>query len=133
MRHALAPSTSFHHINSSCIMDSLPNELIQIIVANLPTKDTVSLRLTNRRLSKCCAHLLYPRIWLSSHPLDVEVFRRAIRNPLICEGVRELIWDDTTYCDCLTDRGKYMETLSLVTSYTQHASQLGGVLPSHEG
>lgn len=98
-------------------MERLPNELIDSIVANLSKADIVNLRLTNRQLSEGSAHLLYPRLWLSSHPLDLEVARRVLHNSSICDGVQELIWDDTTYCDSLISRKRYMETVDQVTSY----------------
>ncbi|KAF2163325.1 hypothetical protein M409DRAFT_26362 [Zasmidium cellare ATCC 36951] len=91
-------------------MDRLPNEISDNILQSLSIRDVKSVRLACRSCAAMGAPHLFPRVWLSSHPLDVQIFRMVVRNPLICRGVKELIWDDTTYCDSLMEKKKYLET-----------------------
>lgn len=111
-------------------MDRLPNELTDTVLQDLSIQDIKSLRLTCRSYATVGAPHLFPRVWLSSHPLDVQVFRTVIRNPLICRGVRELIWDDTTYCDSLMDREKYLDTAKHFGSWGSWCTDL---YPTQEG
>lgn len=59
--------------------------------------------------------MLYPRIWLSSHPLDLQVFQLVTSSPLLRKGIKQLIWDDTTFSDSLMDRKTYFATVRAET------------------
>lgn len=111
-------------------MDRLPNEITDAILQDLSIQDIKSLRQTCRSYAAMGAPHLFPRVWLSSHPLDVQVFRMVIRNPLISRGVRELIWDDTTYCGSLMDKEKYLETAKHFGSWGSWCTDL---YPTQEG
>lgn len=105
-------------------MDRLPQELTDAILESVSTRDIRAFRLACRRCADAGAPHLFPRVWLSSHPLDVEVFRTFLRNPQICGGVKELIWDDTTYCDSLMEKEKYFKTAKKVGSWGSWCTDL---------
>jgi hypothetical protein len=75
---------------------TLPPELLGIIVSQLHSDDVKQVRLTCKRLNEIGSHHLYDVLYISSHPLDIEVFETVAKNPLLLQNVRELVIDDTT-------------------------------------
>lgn len=100
------------------MMDRLPNELLVSIFSHLVSQEVGTVRLVCRHWCKISSSFLFPRIWLSSHCLDLRAFRTIIASPEISKGVHELIWDDTTFCASLLDFENYkIAALSEVGSY----------------
>ena len=85
-------------------LQALSIELQLAILELMPRSAYKTLRLVSSRLNAIISPLLYERIWPSSHPIDLEVFKLVVRNPLLRRGVKEFIWDDTTFCDPLIDK-----------------------------
>ncbi|KAF2502908.1 hypothetical protein BU16DRAFT_576809 [Lophium mytilinum] len=71
----------------------LPVELIIDIGEYLPGSDIKTLRLTNQFCKSAIAHLLFPRLYVSSHELDLKVFKHVSENPELAKGVKQLIVD----------------------------------------
>lgn len=105
-------------------MDRLPNELLVSIFSFLLLKDIGTARLVCHHWSKLSTPFLFPRIWLSSHSLDLRVFRTVTANGEISKGIRELVWDDTTFCPSLLDFENYK---------TAALSEVGSYVPKFSG
>lgn len=77
------------------LLEALPRELLKYILTLLPNKAIKSLRLTNKALNEASSPHLFPTLYLSCHPLDLQVFQLVVDNPLLATNVRELVIDDT--------------------------------------
>lgn len=81
----------------------LPYEVKGQIIRYLPGRDLKSIRVTCQQLHREASPSLFPVLYLSCHPLDLDVFRLVVANPLLVIGVRELVIDDTTLAPSLAD------------------------------
>ncbi|KAK2767399.1 hypothetical protein FQN54_003555 [Arachnomyces sp. PD_36] len=81
----------------------IPTELHHNIIRFCPGSVLKSLRATCRHLNSISSPLLYPTLYLSCHPLDLEVFELVSSNPLLISNVKELVIDDTTLAPSLTN------------------------------
>ncbi len=75
----------------------LPQELVNLILESAPKNDLKTLRLVCKKLKVSATPYLFNRIYISSYPLDLEVFDHILENSTLAKGVIELIWDDTTF------------------------------------
>ena len=82
---------------------TLPRELLDDILHLLPGRDIKSTRAACHHLNYAASPLLFQELYLSCHPLDLEVFQLVANNPLLIENVKELIIDDTTMAPSLMD------------------------------
>lgn len=96
-----------------------PDELLLRIIPHLPGRDLKTVRLANKRLSSIATPLLYPRVFLSSHAIDVEVFSLVMNNPLIYKNIKTIVWDDTSLCTSLMDKEKYFRTACAVAGASE--------------
>ncbi|KAF2817520.1 uncharacterized protein BDZ99DRAFT_457242 [Mytilinidion resinicola] len=71
----------------------LPVELIIDIGEYLPGSDIKALRLTDRVCKSAIAHLLFPRLYVSSHELDLKVLKHVSETPELAKGVKQLVCD----------------------------------------
>lgn len=69
----------------------LPQELVDLILESAPKNDLKTLRLVCKQLNVSAIPYLFNRIYISSHPLDLEVFDHIVENSVLAEGVTELI------------------------------------------
>ncbi|MCJ1228961.1 hypothetical protein MMC12_005625 [Toensbergia leucococca] len=83
-------------MSSSIGLVQLSYELLDNIVRRLDSHGIKTIRLTSQRLHQVASPLLFQRIFISSHPLDLDVFNRITSNSILQKNIRELIWDDTT-------------------------------------
>ncbi|KPM44541.1 hypothetical protein AK830_g1975 [Neonectria ditissima] len=90
----------------------LPPEIIDGILLRLPGQAIQALRATCRHLNHAASPFLFPVLYLSCHPLDLEVFQLVAANDLLLSGVRELVIDDTTLAPSLTDWKVYQAAAS---------------------
>lgn len=74
----------------------LPVEIIKKIVSNLPNSDIKNLRQTCSYI-KDIAHLRLDRVFLSTNPLDIDVFRAIADDDFFRFGVKEIIYDDARH------------------------------------
>lgn len=81
----------------------LPPEILDGILPMLPGQALQSLRASCRRLNQAASPLLFPVLYLSCHPLDLDVFQLVTANELLLSGVRELVIDDTTLAPSLSE------------------------------
>lgn len=72
---------------------SLPSELLVAIVAQLSNRDRKSLRLTCKAFGESVL-LRIDRVFLSTNPLNIQVFRAIAGHEIYRRSVVELIWDD---------------------------------------
>lgn len=81
----------------------LPPEILGGILSMLPGQALQSLRASCRGLNQAASPLLFPVLYLSCHPLDLDVFQLVAANQLLLGGVRELVIDDTTLAPSLSE------------------------------
>ncbi|KAH6962223.1 hypothetical protein BKA56DRAFT_736982 [Ilyonectria sp. MPI-CAGE-AT-0026] len=81
----------------------LPPEILGGILSMLPGQALQSLRASCRGLNQAASPLLFPVLYLSCHPLDLDVFQLVAANELLLGGVRELVIDDTTLAPSLSE------------------------------
>lgn len=84
---------------SQAALIGLPSELLDAIAAELPTnRDVKNLRLTCKRLGEAAlANLELSRVFLSAHPVNIEVLRAIADHDHFRYKVTELIWDDARF------------------------------------
>ncbi|KAK7408717.1 hypothetical protein QQX98_009133 [Neonectria punicea] len=64
----------------------LPPEIVDGILLQLPGQAVQALRATCRHLSQAASPFLFPVLYLSCHPLDLDVFRLVAANDLVLSG-----------------------------------------------
>ncbi|KAF6794954.1 hypothetical protein CSOJ01_13570 [Colletotrichum sojae] len=75
-----------------------PFEIAASILSHLDNSDLKALRLTNKRLAGVIApHLRFERVFISTSPLDVAVFRAIAGHETFRHRVLEIVWDDARY------------------------------------
>ncbi|KAI9713040.1 MAG: hypothetical protein M1820_001025 [Bogoriella megaspora] len=77
------------------LLTNIPEELLDIIVHRVDRGSLKVLRLTSKLFERLASALIWDRIWISSHPLDLAVFKRVTASRF-ARNIRELVWDDTT-------------------------------------
>ena len=82
------PVTSIH---------DLPAELLRHTSSYLGVSDIKNLRLVSPNFNVAASPYLFSRIYISSHSLDLYVFRKVTAQPLFRNSIRELVWDDSTF------------------------------------
>ncbi|KAG9255766.1 uncharacterized protein F5Z01DRAFT_652072 [Emericellopsis atlantica] len=92
---------------SQATLAGLPSELLGGIAAELPTnRDVRNLRLTCKILSEAVlASLKLSRVFLSAHPVNIEVLRAIADHDYFRYKVTELIWDDARFVNRGDDVG----------------------------
>ena len=78
------------------LLTDLPEELLSIIVHHASRGALKNLRLTSKLFDRLASPFIWDRIWISSHPLDLDVFKRVTKSRF-AGNIRELVWDDTTF------------------------------------
>lgn len=84
---------------SQAALTGLPSELLSAIAVELPTnRDVKNLRLTCKRLGEAAlANLKLSRVFLSAHPVTINVLRKIADHDYFRHKVTELIWDDARF------------------------------------
>ncbi|KAL9079571.1 MAG: hypothetical protein Q9157_001568 [Trypethelium eluteriae] len=77
-------------------LTDLPEELLDNIVQHSTRGSLKNLRLTSKLFERLASPLIWDRIWISSHPLDLAIFNRVTSSRFV-KNIRELVWDDTTF------------------------------------
>lgn len=78
------------------LLTDFPEEVLAIIIGHVTRGALKHLRLTSKLFERLASPLIWDRIWISSHPLDLEVFERVTKSRF-ASNIRELVWDDTTF------------------------------------
>ncbi|KAL9096966.1 MAG: hypothetical protein Q9165_000930 [Trypethelium subeluteriae] len=78
------------------LLTDLPEELLDNIVQHATRSSLKNLRLTSKLFERLASPLIWDRIWISSHALDLEIFKR-VTSSRFSKNIRELVWDDTTF------------------------------------
>jgi hypothetical protein len=77
------------------MLESLPLELLLEIFSYVDLADIKNIRLASSILRSAAAGLLFQRIYISAHPLDLEVFKYITRDENLRRGVQEIVYDDS--------------------------------------
>ncbi|KAJ5085778.1 hypothetical protein N7532_010549 [Penicillium argentinense] len=75
---------------------NLPTEIVLVISSFLTNRDRKSLRSSCRALNKVTP-LFFSRVFLSTNPLDIEVFCAVAIHHTFRHQVTEIIWDDARF------------------------------------
>ncbi|RFN51821.1 hypothetical protein FIE12Z_3875 [Fusarium flagelliforme] len=86
------------HRESAGLFSHLPIELLDQIISKLSNQSIKNLRQTCTFLSKV-AQLRFDRVFLSTNPVDIEVFTGVAEDDALRLRVREIIYDDTRFWD----------------------------------
>jgi hypothetical protein len=81
-------------------LTGLPVEIIQITASHLTNSAIKTLRLTCKTLS-ATVQLRLDRVFLSANPLNIAVFLAVANSNRFRHGVKEIIWDDARFVECL--------------------------------
>ena len=84
------------------LLTDLPEELLDLVLRHATRGALQQLRLTSKLFDRLASPLVWDRIWISSHPLDLHVFKRVTASRF-ASNIRELVWDDTTFQRPLLD------------------------------
>lgn len=77
-------------------LTSLPPELFEAVLSELPNRDIKNLRLASFSLARA-AQLRLDRVFLSTHPLDIRVLNAIAENDDYRTRVVELVYDDARF------------------------------------
>ncbi|KAH7124756.1 hypothetical protein EDB81DRAFT_860942 [Dactylonectria macrodidyma] len=72
-------------------LTGLPNEVLLHIAQFPPGIAIKALRLSSTQLHRAASPFLFRVLYLSCHPLDIEVFHLVLANPVLISGVEELV------------------------------------------
>ncbi|KAI9667533.1 MAG: hypothetical protein M1821_000349 [Bathelium mastoideum] len=104
-------------------LTDLPEELLCIIFDYTTRGARKNLRLTSKLFERLASPLMWDRIWISSHPLDLDVFKWVTQSRF-AGNIRELVWDDTTFQRPLMDWDNFLRI-----SEEGHSSRRGANYP----
>lgn len=77
-------------------LDSLPLELLDLVLSGLPNRDIKSVRLACTHLGNA-AQLHIHRVFLSPHPRDIQVFEAIAKHNTYRQHIVEIIYDDARF------------------------------------
>jgi hypothetical protein len=94
-------------------MLKLDPHLKESLFRNLPRRDLKTLRLSSRALLTLVTPYIFDRLYISSHPLDLEVFNHICNAENIAQHVTHLIWDDSMISPRFANREFFRNELEL--------------------
>lgn len=72
---------------------TIPTEIIQDILLELPKADIKSVRLTCQRLSNLASGYLFQRIYFAPRQKVMKDFAKIANHPIFCNSITEVVYD----------------------------------------
>jgi len=89
------------------------------ILRLLPRRDLKTLRLSSRALLTLVTPYIFNRLYISSHPLDLEVFNLICNTENLAQHITHLIWDDSMIIPRFANREFFRDELELQPTIDQ--------------
>lgn len=88
----------------------VPNEILLLIFRQLHKEDLKSIRLVCKLWTWLPVRLLFDRVYISAHSVNIKVFNSIAAHPVISKGIKELVYD-VSHFDADLDRSYYFNAL----------------------
>ncbi|KAL8653343.1 MAG: hypothetical protein Q9226_003888 [Calogaya cf. arnoldii] len=81
------------------VLERLPNEVLTIVLGNLPRKHLKQTRLVSKRLAALGALQLVDTVYISPREKDMVVFDAITKHPVFSKSIKKIVYDNARFAD----------------------------------